>query len=531
MKINEAGSKNKKDALHLLLACFLGVILGIGLSSFFPSLATLFQPHTWRDELATVYDFTKHDHRKDSDRLIIKFRGGQSEAQKQKVLSAVRWTEIKKLHGSDAIVLTIIGDDTADEVAGRIRSVYGAHVAYAEADALLPPEYIPNDPEIGSAWHIGKMNIPQAWDSAKGEGVIVAILDTGVDCAHSDLSTNCLPGWNVVTNSPDTADVYGHGTMVAGISGGVGDNALQVAGVAYGAKLLPVRVSNDSTGGYAYLSDIASGIHYASDHGAKVVNISYQVADSQLIADAVAYLYRAGGLAVVSAGNDGARSNISNSQEMIVVAGTVFDDTKATWSSYGPLVDVSAPGLGIYTTGRGGTLAVMSGTSASAPNVSGLVALLYSLKPTATPAEISYYLFAGAFDLGTTGYDESYGWGRVDAGASIQYALSASSTSTYTPPPTTTDPFSLLSFAVTKKTATGAMISWSTTLPATGVVRYGVSQSNLAKETSASISQTDQTITMSGLTPRTKYYYQIVATSTSGATVSSTISTFRTGSK
>lgn len=522
-------NEKRKDIRHLSIVAILGLFLGFGIAQL--NVPSLLNPDNWKSDLAMVYDFTQHEGQKETDRVIIKFKSGRAETEKQKILSSLKWKEVRKIHGDDVMVVRIADDDTADEVAHRAKSLYGWMIDYAEPDVLVSPEYIPNDPDLVNEWHVQTMNTREAWDSAKGDGVTIAILDTGVDCSHPDLLANCLSGWNVVSGSIDATDVYGHGTMVAGIAAGAGDNAIQVAGIAYRSKVLPVRVSNDAAGGYAYLSDIASGVYYAADNGAKVVNISYQVAGSALISDAAVYLYQKGGLMVVSAGNDGTRITAPNTKEIIVVSGTVFDDTKATWSSYGPSVDMAAPGLGIYTTGRGGTLAVMSGTSASAPSVSGVVALLYGFRPSSTPLEISNYLTVGANDLGTAGYDESYGWGRVNAAASLLLAATATGTIASIPPAPAADVLSILSYAVTQKTGTTASISWSTSIPATGVVRYGLSQANLTGEVQNLTSRSAQIALLTGLATRTKYFYQIVATDATGKTALSPIGSLRTGGK
>lgn len=127
-----------------------------------------------------------------------------------------------------------------------IASVLAKHpkIAFAEPDALIPPDdTLPNDPHFASQWHLPFMKAPAAWDFALGDGVIVAVLDTGVDGTHPDLAGKLVPGWNIYANNADTSDVYGHGTNVAGVIGAAANNALGVASLAWNARIMPVRIS------------------------------------------------------------------------------------------------------------------------------------------------------------------------------------------------------------------------------------------------------------------------------------------------
>ena len=133
---------------------------------------------------------------------------------------------------------------------------------------------------------------------------MVAVLDTGVDGTHPDLAGKLLPGWNAVDSSNNTADINGHGTAVAGTAAAATNNASGVAGVAWNAAILPVRITNSSDG-YAYWSDIARGLSWAANQGADVANISYGVSNSSTIASAAQSMRNKGGLVVVAAGNEG----------------------------------------------------------------------------------------------------------------------------------------------------------------------------------------------------------------------------------
>ena len=311
-------------------------------------------------------------------------------------------------------------------------------IEFAELDTLQQLQStIPNDTYYSSEWHLTKINAPGAWDMSKGSNVTVAVLDTGVDNTHPDLSANVLPGINIVDNTTNTTDTVGHGTEVAGVIGAIGNNGFGVAGTAWNVKILPVRVSNLSDGS-AYTSDLANAIVWAADHGANIANASYALAGSSTIDSSASYLKSKGGLMTVSAGNDGNYYSIPNSKNIIAVTATDSSDTKTSWSTYGDFVDVAAPGLYIWTTASGGGYASVSGTSFSAPLTAGVLALMKSANPNLTPDQLENILEANAVDLGTTGWDTQYGYGRIDAYKAVLAAVNAGGTggTTDTTPPT-----------------------------------------------------------------------------------------------
>ena len=301
-------------------------------------------------------------------------------------------------------------------------------VAFAEPDRLLPPiGTVPNDPVYANQWHHPKIGSPAAWDVTTGsELVTVAVLDTGVQADHPDLAANLqLPGRNTVDNSTNTSPVHPHGTMTAGCVGAVGNNATGVAGVAWTIAILPVRVSNLADGS-AYLSDMAEGITWAADQGAKVANLSYGGANSATIDTAAKYLRGRGGLLVMAAGNDGLNQRkYPDFASFLAVGATDPNDVKASWSTYGTVVDVVAPGVNITTTTTGSGYATVNGTSFAAPITAGVAALIYALKPDFTPLTVESLIFSTCQDLGAAGDDVVYGRGRVNAGAAVAAASAA----------------------------------------------------------------------------------------------------------
>ena len=303
---------------------------------------------------------------------------------------------------------------------------------FAELDKRVKSTYVPNDPYLGSEYHLTKIGAATAWDSARGAGVTIAILDSGVDAAHPDLVANLVPGFNAYDNNTNTADVCGHGTAVAGTAAATLNNGVGVSGIAGNAKILPIRIAYLDTATnscYAYYSTIANGLTYAADQGARIANISYGgVAGSAAIQSAAQYMKSKNGLVFVSAGNNGIDENIAPTTTMIPVSATDGNDNKTSWSSYGSFVALSAPGENIWTTSAGGIYQAWSGTSFASPLTAGVGALLMSANPTLDNLAVEKLLYSTAVDLGAAGRDPYFGFGRVNASAGVQAALSAVST-------------------------------------------------------------------------------------------------------
>lgn len=300
---------------------------------------------------------------------------------------------------------------------------HNPNIDFAELDILHErQETIPDDTYYGSAWHLPKVGAAAAWDMSLGTNVTVAVLDTGVDSNHPDLKANMLPGFNTVDNTTNSSDVAGHGTKVAGVIGAIGNNSTGVAGMAWNVKILPVRVSNQSSGS-AYTSDLAEAVTWAANNGANVANASYAMAGSGAMESAASYLRSKGGVITISAGNDGNYYSIADSKNMIMVSATASNDTKTSWSTYGDFVDVSAPGASIWTTTNGGGYGSASGTSFSAPLTAGVLALMKSANPNLTPDELENILENTSVDLGASGFDTQYGHGRVDAYQAVLAAM------------------------------------------------------------------------------------------------------------
>ncbi len=350
--------------------------------------------------------------------ILVGPKAGLSLAQFDGVLRGFGATAAGKLRGINVYVVALPAKASEQAVAHALSQ--HPNIKFAEPDALVHSDFAPNDPYYPSEWHEAILGAPTAWNTSTGSGVTVAILDSGIDSTHPDLTGQLVPGWNFYDNNSNTADVYGHGTEVAGVVAAVGNNSIGVAGIAFGAKLMPVRVTD--TNGWASISALASGLTWAADHGAKVANMSFAVQSYSTIISAAQYFMNKGGVVMNSAGNSGTLDTTAASSALVSVSATDSTDTVTSWSTYGPYVDVSAPGAGIWTTTMGGGYSSVSGTSFSSPLTAGVAALMMAANPKLAPSQIVGMLESTAVDLGAAGYDNYYGYGRVNAPAAVATA-------------------------------------------------------------------------------------------------------------
>lgn len=324
-----------------------------------------------------------------------------------------------------------------DEVAALDKLRRSGKFKFVELDMAVAPSATVSDPGFGNSWGATKIGAPTAWDDSTGAGIVVAVLDTGVYAGHPDLAGQVIAGWNAYDNNTDTADVYGHGTKVAGVVAMAANNGIGSAGVAHDASIMPIRISD--LNGTGYYSTTANGLYWAADHGARVANISYNgMAGSAAVVAAADYLRGKGGVVVLSSGNTGAASTTAASDKLLVVGATDSNDVVASFSTYGPNVDLSAPGVGIYTTTYGGGYANASGTSFACPMTAATVALMFGANPALAAADVETILFDTARDLGAPGRDDYYGYGRIDA--AVAAALTATAQDNSAPAVSVVDP-------------------------------------------------------------------------------------------
>jgi serine protease len=330
--------------------------------------------------------------------------------------------------------------DPADEAATLAQLRAREDVVWAEPVMRAEALWLPNDPDFSKQWHLKAAGAPQAWDAARGEGVTVAVIDTGIYPVDDLDAARIVKGRNFVKRNDDARDDHGHGTHVAGTIAQSTGNGKGVAGMAPLAKLMPVKVLSAFGGGNTH--DIAEGIRWAVDHGARVLNLSLGGGGRSLAMEsAVAYARRRGAVVVCAAGNSGSRgvSYPAAYPGAFAVSAVGPKGEAAPYTSYGPEVQLAAPGgdksLGEEAGVLQQTLAEgdptesayrwFQGTSMATPHVAGAAALVMSLGVTA-PGAVERLLTGSARKPGSYGgaeveaSSEKYGAGLLDAAAAVR---------------------------------------------------------------------------------------------------------------
>lgn len=283
----------------------------------------------------------------------------------------------------------------------------------------------PNDPLLPAQYGWTVVGGAEAWTrGAKGQGVTVAIIDSGIDAKHPEFAGQILPGWDVSGKESGPGgqeDGYGHGTHVAGVVGAKANNGQGIAGLAPEAKLLPVRIFNNF--GHSKEGASAEAVIWAVDHGAQVINASWgSPLPGEAAKEAVRYAMSKNVVFVAAVGNSGKNGDEDPSYPaaipgVLAVAGTTDLDGWASFSTWGNFITIAAPGEGIlstYPTAKGNGYRIMRGTSMAAPCVSACAAVLRGAHPDWGQDRIRELLHATAKDVIQTGLDPYSGHGRVD---------------------------------------------------------------------------------------------------------------------
>ncbi|MDH3366007.1 MAG: S8 family serine peptidase [Thermoplasmata archaeon] len=349
-------------------------------------------------------------------------------------------------HSELAKIITLDSKGDAEALSLEIASIEG--VLSISSERKVRSTLTPTDPGTTYQWALGTVDAYEAWDIGLGtHDVVVAILDTGIDWNHPDLEANMWSnangyhGYNFIDDNwyPMDDNIHGyddsgdwqpniytyHGTHVAGIVGAVTNNAEGMAGLAQ-IQLVAVKVMNESGEGTDAM--VASGIAWAVEQAhADMIVMSLGVdGESTSLRREVNDAKEAGVVMVAAAGNDGTSvvSYPAAYSAVIAVGATDSSDRRASFSNYGANLDVMAPGVSIYSTQGGGGYQYLSGTSAAAPHVAGVAALMLSVNPALTTVEIGETINATATDIAQTGYDPTTGWGIVNAFDAVEQVSS-----------------------------------------------------------------------------------------------------------
>lgn len=386
--------------------------------------------------------------------VLVRFLPGAGREQIDAVIEKLDTVRVKRLHSkADAIqgALYQLYLAWTVTVADALRMLLGEPVLrYAEPNYIGHAAFEPNDYYYvwGDLWGLTKIGAPSAWDRSTGQGVVVAVIDTGCDYGHEDLADNIWNnsgetgagretngidddgngytddwrGWDFAyyDNDPYDSAISGHGTYVSGVVAAVGDNGVGVVGLAFDAKIMMVKALDD-IGDY-YTAEMVEAIHYAVDNGASVINISAGgTMYTQAIRDATVYARMNDCVIAAAAGNDD--SSVAKYpaayDSTIAVGATEEDDSKRSTSAFGNWLDVFAPGGDIISSEKGGGYSRVGGTSMASPHVAGLAALMLAKRPNLTFTQVRDLIRSTAVDLGDPGRDDVFGYGRIDAAAAL----------------------------------------------------------------------------------------------------------------
>jgi len=377
-----------------------------------------------------------------SDEVLVGFRPDIPIPQKDFIHQQARVGLKKRIGQINTDVVKVLPGSTVGETIDRYQNIPG--VEYAESNFLAKAFLTPNDPLFGKQWNLKKVLSEDSYDVSQGGFGPIAIVDTGVDSTHPDLSGLVSEGYNTIDENSNTADDHGHGTHVAGIASAQTDNGSGVASISYASSMLPIKVlGGDGTGTY---DDVSEGIIYASDKGARIINLSLGgSSDSKTLKRAVDYALGRGSILVAAAGNNGNDAPVYPAAYSGVLAVSASDqnDHLASFSSYGSNIFTASPGVSITSSVPGGSYKEYSGTSMSAPHVAGLLALALSAKPTLSNSELIEHIKNNAEKVGQYAYDESgwnpyFGYGRISSGKTLQAIDEEDDTVEPTPTPTPT---------------------------------------------------------------------------------------------
>jgi thermitase len=353
--------------------------------------------------------------------ILVKFKDGVSDSQARNILKERGARSINVLSKTGVHIVEL--PPNADEKASVAALRASKEIDFAEVDRILTPQSItPNDYYyfIGYQWGLSKISAPGAWSITTGSSnIVIAVIDSGVDSTQPDLQGRLVAGWNIFDNNANTADVGSHGTSVAGIVGASTNNGIGVAGVCWTCMIMPVRVTGpDQSVTY---SNIAAGITWAADHGARVANVAFVVDNSSTVTVAAQYMQSKGGVVTVAAGDYGWADTNPINPSMITVGATDQNDAIYSWSNRGSDIVLVAPGQA-ETTLPFGMYQSVGGTSISSPFVAGVAGLMLSVNPSLTAAQVTNMLEQTADPLGVAGWDPTFGYGRLNAAAAVKAA-------------------------------------------------------------------------------------------------------------
>lgn len=402
----------------LILLAAIGLILWLLISNTFSFKDKLFNtlfpkpPSHAQEQGASV-----------PDEILLKFKPGVKEHAKEQVLNANALQKIDSIPQIE-VDLVKVPEQARDKVIEAFKN--NPLIEYAEPNYIVTAQLTPNDPYFPNQWALAKISAPTGWDITTGSSqAVIAIIDTGIDTTHEDLKDKLAPGgWDLVNKDNDPTDDNGHGTLVSGVAAAATNNSKGMAGVCWLCPILAVKVLDNNASGSD--SAVTNGIIYATDSGAKVINMSLGTsAFSQTMQNAVNYAFSKGMVLVAASGNTPSPPfpmYPAAFDNVIAVGATNQKDERGIDSNYGSWLDVVGPGYTILTTLRGSMYGGQSGTSLSSSQVAGLVGLILSVNSSLANQQVVNVIISTADDLGPAGKDDEYGYGRINVAKALKEA-------------------------------------------------------------------------------------------------------------
>ncbi len=361
--------------------------------------------------------------------VIIKFKVQRSE---KEALDFFKENGLQLKKKSPYMDYYLVSAPEGKTVPLSIQTLRGnSNIEYAGYNYICYMNLTPNDFYWNNQHGMRQINMPTAWNLETGNSsIIIAVVDTGVDMTHPDLAANIYSsGYDAINNDNDATDDEGHGTHVAGIIAAVTNNATGVSGVAHDCRILPVKVLDSSGSGDTY--SLADGLNYCANQNVDVINMSlgWPVDSGGAydpggpVPDAIQKCYANNIAIFASSGNDGQPYvGYPAAYDQVISVGAVSkNDVKTSYSNWGDVLDIVAPGGDapptedlILSTYPGNSYAWMGGTSQASPHAAGVGALVIARGAT-TPEAVRFVMQTSAIDLGSSGWDDMYGYGRIDA--------------------------------------------------------------------------------------------------------------------
>lgn len=353
--------------------------------------------------------------------ILVKFKPTMTTRTARRALNTIGLPILEQLPRSQLWRVQVTPGQEAQTMA-RLRQ--HSNVALVSYNSYVQASLEPNDAGRNQQWALDVMQTITAWDIfTGGDSIIIAVIDSGIDLTHEDLAPKIISGYNFIDPNLPFHDDYSHGTHVAGIAAAMTHNDLGVAGVSWGAKIMPLKILNQS--GKGSIANLVKAIYYAVDEGAQIINLSlgskwtkWPCKENMAVVEkAFQQANDAGVLLVAAAGNDG-REGVNCPaafEQAIAVGATRQSDNRSGFSNYGERLDVVAPGQSIYSTNPNNSYGYKNGTSMATPQVAGLAALIWSFSPDLSHREVRQIIETSADDLGIVGWDKYHGFGRVNA--------------------------------------------------------------------------------------------------------------------